>query len=229
VKDAEVSLGRSSSARRRGGPARAPRRSVPLALMHSRSVAAGCARRSTRRSVDESNLEQVIHGPRLDLVLLSGALLDALLANDRQRAQDLAEFALADEFPGDDEWVGKRRSQVVADPTWEPWSLRAIVLRDERRMVGSTSFHGPPGINALGTPGAAEFGYGVFPAFQRRGYATETGRAMLEWARQEHGVRHFISSIEPSNAPSLRVIEKLGFTRLELIVDDEAIFELRAP
>jgi RimJ/RimL family protein N-acetyltransferase len=49
---------------------------------------------------------------------------------------------------------------------------------------------------------------------------------MLEWARREHGVRHFISAIEPSNAPSIRVIEKLGFTPLGLMVDSEAIFEL---
>ena len=79
--------------------------------------------------------------------------------------------------------------------------MRAIVSRDEQRMVGATTFHGPPGINDLHTPGAAEVGYTVFPEFRRRGYATETCRTMLEWARREHGVRHFISGIEPSNAP----------------------------
>jgi RimJ/RimL family protein N-acetyltransferase len=42
-------------------------------------------------------------------------------------------------------------------------------------------------------------------------------------------VRHFISGIEPSNAPSIRVIEKLGFTPLGQIVDGEAIFELHMP
>jgi RimJ/RimL family protein N-acetyltransferase len=76
---------------------------------------------------------------------------------------------------------------------------------------------------------AAEVGYTVFPEFRRRGYATETCQAMLEWAQREHGVRHFISGIEPSNAPSIRVIEKLGFTPLNLIVDGEAMFELRVP
>jgi RimJ/RimL family protein N-acetyltransferase len=52
---------------------------------------------------------------------------------------------------------------------------------------------------------------------------------MLEWARREHGVRHFISSIEPSNGPSIRVIEKLGFTPLGIVVDGESIFERRVP
>ena len=67
----------------------------------------------------------------------------------------------------------------------------------------------------------------MFPEFRGRGYATETGRVMLEWAKREHGVGHFISGLEPSNTASIRVIEKLGFTPLDLVVDGEAMFELR--
>jgi ribosomal-protein-alanine N-acetyltransferase len=172
---------------------------------------------------------QRISGPRLDLVLLSGAVLDALLAGDGPRAERLAGFAFPDEFARDDEWVARRRDQVRADPTWAPWSLRAMVLRAEQRMVGSTSFHGPPGINSLDDPGAAEFGYTVFEAFRNLGYAAETGRAMMDWARREHSVRRFISSIEPGNGPSIRVVQKLGFRSMNLVIDGEAIFECRVP
>jgi RimJ/RimL family protein N-acetyltransferase len=96
-------------------------------------------------------------------------------------------------------------------------------------MVGSASFHGPPGVNALATPGAAEVGYTIFPEFRGRGYATETCQAFLEWARREHHIRHFISSVEPSNGPSVRVLEKLGFAPMGMVVDGEAIFQLRVP
>ena len=171
----------------------------------------------------------MIQGPRLDLVLLSGELLDAYLDGDLARAHQLAEFAFPDEFGRDDEWLGKRRAQVLADPAWAPWSLRAIVLRAEQRMVGSTSFHGPPGVNSLDAAGAVEIGYTVFPEFRGQGYASETCGAMMDWARREHAVRHFVSSIEPDNAPSIRVIEKLGFTRLEIMIDGEAIFQLAVP
>ena len=171
----------------------------------------------------------VISGPRLDLVVLSGGLLDACLAGDLPRAHRLATFAFPDDLARRCEWMSLRRNQVLADPAWQPWSLRAIVLRDERRMVGFTNFHGPPGINDTGTPGAAEVGYTIFPEDRCRGYATETCRAMLGWARREHGVRHFIAGIEPSNAPSIRVIEKLGFTPMGLMIDGESIFELRVP
>lgn len=178
-----------------------------------------------------ANMENAtaIHAPRLDLVLLSGALLDALLADELPRARQLATFDFPDGFVREDAWVKVRRNQVLADATWEPWSLRAIVLRSEQRMVGSTAFHGPPGINSLEAPGALEVGYTVFPEFRRRGYATETCRAMLDWAHREHRVRHFISSIEPSNAASLRVIEKLGFASMDLLMEGEAIFQLQIP
>jgi [ribosomal protein S5]-alanine N-acetyltransferase len=169
-----------------------------------------------------------IQGPRLELMVLPGAMLDALVARDLARARELAPFSFPDELMAD-EWLRLRREQVLADPSWEPWSLRAMVPRGERRMVGFTSFHGPPGVNTLGTPGVAEVGYTVFLEFRARGFATETCRSMLDWAWREHGVRHFLSSVEPSNAPSIRVIQKLGFLPLGLVVDGEAVFELRLP
>lgn len=181
-------------------------------------------------STSEIQGTSVIQGTRLDLVVLAGELLDACLAEDLPRARQLAEFTFPDDFPRHArELISMRRRQVLADPAWAPWSLRAMVLRAEQRMVGFANFHGPPGINDTDTPGAAEVGYTVFPEFRCQGYATETCQVMLEWARREHGVRHFISGIEPSNGPSLRVVAKLGFASMGLMVDGESILELRVP
>jgi ribosomal-protein-alanine N-acetyltransferase len=171
----------------------------------------------------------VIRGPRLDIVVLPGAFLDAYLTGDLSLAHRRVDFDFPDGFGAGDEWIGIRRSQVLADPAWEPWSLRAMVLRNERRMVGYTSFHGPPGVNSLDATDAVEVGYTVFPEFRGLGYGTETGRAMLDWARREHGIRYFVSSIEPDNAASIAVIRKLGFVPLDLVLDGEAIFELHIP
>ena len=114
------------------------------------------------------------------------------------------------------------------DPALAPWSARAMVRREDRVMVGYVNFHGPPGVNDIEAPGAAELGWSVFAAERRRGYATEAARRLMDWARDEHGVRRFISSTTPNNAPSLRVHDKLGFRRTGQVVDGEIIFELHS-
>lgn len=158
------------------------------------------------------------------------ALLDAFVADDREAIARLAPYVVPSTFPGERErrdFVRFRRDQLRDDPARYPWSLRAIVLRLERRMVGFVNFHGAPGTNDTGTPDAVELGWTVFDADQRRGYATETAIALMEWARRAHGVRRFISSTTPDNAASLRVHEKLHFVPTGEVVEGELIFELR--
>ncbi|MEP7003444.1 MAG: GNAT family N-acetyltransferase [Chloroflexota bacterium] len=176
---------------------------------------------------------KAIRSSRLDLVSLSPEVLAAFASGDLVAAQTLVDFAVPDDFylrRGWLELVRMRYDQVRKDPAWLPWSLRAIVIREPARvMVGHANFHGPPGINDLMTPDAAEFGYTVFPEHRGKGYATEVARSMMEWARVEHGVTRFISGVEPDNAASLRVNDKVGFTRTGDVVDGELIFELRLP
>jgi RimJ/RimL family protein N-acetyltransferase len=155
-------------------------------------------------------------------------VLDALIANDRVRASRLVGFALPSEFPsGDDELLRLRRAQLAERPGDLEWLLRAIVRREDGAVVGFVNFHGPPGTNDIAAPEAAELGWTVFPAYRRRGYATEVARTLMDWAAREHAVRRFISSTTPDNAASLRVHAKLGFIPTGEIVEGEVIFELR--
>lgn len=171
--------------------------------------------------------ELEVASERLDLPLLPRELLRALIASDRKAIARLAAYAVPATFPDDDqrEFLRFRLSQLVADPGRYPWSVRAIVLRAERRMVGFVNFHGAPGVNDVDTAGALELGWTVFGPDQRQGYATETAIALMDWARIR-GVHRFISSTTAENAASLRVHEKLGFARTGEIVDGELIFEL---
>jgi RimJ/RimL family protein N-acetyltransferase len=154
-------------------------------------------------------------------------LLDAFIEGTALQARALVDYRVPADFPGTAaEVLEIRRIQLAADPERWPWSVRAMVRRDDRVMVGFVNFHGPPGTNDIDADGAAELGWTVFPEHRRLGYATETAQRLMEWARDEHGVRRFISSTTPDNAPSLRVHEKLGFRRTGQIVDGEIIFEL---
>ncbi|MCA1569655.1 MAG: GNAT family N-acetyltransferase [Chloroflexi bacterium] len=172
----------------------------------------------------------VIRTERLDLVLLPGAAMNALIAGQHGRVEAMLGFAVAASFPeeGDLEMLRFRRDQLTATPSWAPWLVRGIVRREDRTMVGLATFHGPPGINDLRAPGAAEVGYTVNKPFRNRGYATESATAMLRWAKQAHGISHFVSGIAPDNLASLRVIHKLGFKPTGLVDDGELIFDLHA-
>ncbi|MBI2324225.1 MAG: GNAT family N-acetyltransferase [Chloroflexi bacterium] len=179
-----------------------------------------------------------VRSRRLDLPLMPAVLLDALIADDRSAIARLAPYSVPDDFvAGASQVIDTkrellrflrfRREQLARDPERYPWSLRAIVLRAQRRMVGFVNFHGAPGINDISAPDALELGWSVFPEHRRKGYATETARALMEWATEVHGIRRFISATTPDNVPSLRVHEKLGFVRTGEVVDGEIIFELR--
>ena len=173
--------------------------------------------------------DAIVRSERLDLPLMEPDLLDALIDDHRAAVAGIVDYEIPTRFPDDEqrEFLRFRRGQLTADPARYPWSLRAIVLRAERRMVGYVNFHGAPGVNDTNTDRAVELGWTIFPADQRRGYATETAIALMSWATEEHGIRHFISSTTPENAASLRVHDKLGFARTGEFIDGEVIFDLR--
>lgn len=94
--------------------------------------------------------------------------------------------------------------------------LRAVVLGRESRVIGVTGIHGRPGAapQCDGASDGVEFGYTIFAAERRNGYAAEASAALIAWAAREHGVRTFALSIAPDNRASLAVAAKLGFERV---------------
>lgn len=166
---------------------------------------------------------------RLDLVLFWEELEVAISAGDRALAERLAGFKIPDELLANAEFLRWKRRQVDDDSRWAPWSVRAVVLREHKLAVGTANFHGPPGINDTDTVDAVEVGYEIYEAYRGRGFATEVALAMIQWARQEHNITHFISAVLPDNLPSRRVNQKVGFVETGAIVDDEIVYELRLP
>jgi RimJ/RimL family protein N-acetyltransferase len=177
--------------------------------------------------------DRAILSDRLELVSMSPEIVEALLAGRAAEAAELIGGEFVDGWPvGHEGFFRSRLDQMRADPTLQPWLIRALVLRDSREVVGHAGFHGPPGVNGKRDPDAVEVGYEVFPAFRGRGLATEAAAALIGWARDGHGIRRFIASIAPSNDPSLAIAAKLGFVRTGEQWDEEdgleLVFELEA-
>jgi RimJ/RimL family protein N-acetyltransferase len=89
---------------------------------------------------------------------------------------------------------------------WELLGYGYFVAEEKAsgRFVGRIGFTNPEG-----WPGF-EIGWTIAPEFQGRGFATEGGRFLLEYAFNEMGRDHVISVINPDNRPSIRVAERLG-------------------
>lgn len=170
---------------------------------------------------------------RLDLIPMSPAFLRASLDGDLATAKNLLGASLPADWPDSPPLLSLRLFQLKADPSLEPWLLRAIVLRETCTMIGNIGFHTAPGPEYLEehSPGAVEFGFGVDERYRRQGFAREASVAMMNWARESHGVRNFVLTISPDNTASQNLAAQLGFVRIGSHVDEidgiEDILELK--
>ena len=114
----------------------------------------------------ELDLAATVRTERLDLVLLDRTWLQAHA--DGKPLPDLGFADPDDILAGSAELVRWRLAQIAADPSEEPWLLRAIVERDEGVAVGYVNFHSLPDER-----GMVEIGYTIVPSRRRQGYASE--------------------------------------------------------
>jgi RimJ/RimL family protein N-acetyltransferase len=166
---------------------------------------------------------QAIDTGRLRLLTMGPAFLRASLDGDGAAAEALLGARLPPEWAELAPVLRMRLRQLEQAPGDEPWLTRAIVLAGEARVVGVGGFHGPPGGAWLRevAPGGVEFGYTIFAAHRRRGYAAEASAGLMRWASERHGVRRFVLSIAPDNAASAGLAAKLGFRRVAEWVHEE--------
>ena len=68
-----------------------------------------------------------------------------------------------------------------------------------------------------------DIGYAFLPGYRSKGYATESARAVKEFARQVVGLKRIVAIVDPRNIGSIHVLEKLGMTfekMVKLAADD---------
>ncbi len=81
----------------------------------------------------------------------------------------------------------------------------ACVWKQTGQIVG---FCGP---KFLPDSGDVDLGYRFLPKFWGIGLATESSRAVMDYARLELGLRRLVGWVHPDNVASARVLTKLGF------------------
>ncbi len=160
--------------------------------------------------------------PRLILRLMSGEAVDACLTGDLLKAGGILAAAIPAELSDHPSSFEFAQRQLAADPQYAAWSVRAMILPEQRKMIGHIRFHSRPGPDYLRAyaSDAVEFGYRVFRRHRRRGYAAEAAGAVMGWAQAVFGVSSFIASVSPDNLASLGLIARLGFARIGQQIDE---------
>jgi RimJ/RimL family protein N-acetyltransferase len=88
----------------------------------------------------------------------------------------------------------------------------AIEEKQSGRFIGEAGFlEMRRDMQPITTEGTLETGWALLAAAQRRGYATEALQALIAWAEKRFPSKPMTCIIDPENAASLRVAEKLGF------------------
>ncbi|MEI5675229.1 MULTISPECIES: GNAT family N-acetyltransferase [unclassified Nocardioides] len=169
-----------------------------------------------------------VSGRAVRIVQLSPDVLQALADGDLATADALAPVPLTAWLASEDR-VGTwrmRARQALETPEDLPWVTG--VVRDEQAglTVGAGGFHAAPDER-----GMVEAGYGVDPAYRRRGYARAVLELLIDRARTEPDVSVLRLTISPENEPSLALARQYPFVEVGEQWDEEdgleTIYELQ--
>ena len=99
----------------------------------------------------------------------------------------------------------------------DPWQFGfGAVHKIDNVLMGMGGFPSRPD-----SRGVAEIAYGIAPAYQGKGYATELANALIDFASQDGRVQKIRAhTLREANA-STRVLEKCGFQKVAETVDPE--------
>ena len=142
---------------------------------------------------------------------------------------DLAGAAAASPVPLTDWMVSDssvrtwkyRATQAIATPEDLPWITGVLWDDEEQVAVGQSGFHAAPDVD-----GMIEVGYGVDPAYRRRGYARAALEIAIARARSEPGVCVLRATVSPDNEASLALIRQYPFVHRGEQWDEEDGLEL---
>ena len=90
------------------------------------------------------------------------------------------------------------------------YSFLAVTERATGALIGDGGLHPMGGVGP-----DVELGYTLARSAWGRGYATELGRALVEYAFTVLRVPRVVAQVEPANTASRNVLEKLGMSERE--------------
>jgi ribosomal-protein-alanine N-acetyltransferase len=127
------------------------------------------------------------------------AMVDAMSPEDRAEVSDA--------------WLAQLHASDESDPWTHGFSL---VERNKGIEVGVCAFKGPPAPD-----GMVEIAYGIEPAYQGQGFATEAVELLLFFASRDERIKVVRAHTLSATNASARVLTKCGFRNVGEAVDPE--------
>lgn len=148
----------------------------------------------------------VIETNRLRMITFTADMMKASLHGDLKKA---AGYKVTPGYPMDAykelfPYKIERFRQYPEENEYEG----AIIHKGEQKIIGDMGFKGGPD-----EEGNMDLGYSMMEAYQGKGYTTEMAQAAVAWGLQQPGVKKITASCSENNIASIRVLEKVGFTR----------------
>jgi RimJ/RimL family protein N-acetyltransferase len=108
-----------------------------------------------------------------------------------------------------DEWLLRLGRSGAVD--------RMLVMEADGRVIGDLYLHVQDAwtqaeVKEAGEQAQAEIGWSLAPEHQGKGYVTEAATELVRICFEELGVRRLSAQAFADNAPSLRVMERIGMT-----------------
>lgn len=137
--------------------------------------------------------------------------LELILQSTAELLESIEALPPADRSQVSPEWLERVRRSTTADPWTHGFAIRQL---GSGAAIGSCGFKGPPDAD-----GTVEIAYGIDPAFQGQGYATEAARCLVELALASQHVRRIWAHTLAETGASARVLTKCGFAPIGQVLD----------
>jgi RimJ/RimL family protein N-acetyltransferase len=102
-------------------------------------------------------------------------------------------------------FIGKVSKQINKPETWFQF---VIIEKENQKIIGDLGMHFFDSENKQ-----AEIGCTLNKNYQNKGYATESVKRVIDYLFKDLNKHRIITSIDPDNKNSIRLVERIGFRK----------------
>jgi ribosomal-protein-alanine N-acetyltransferase len=151
---------------------------------------------------------------------------------------DVNEYCAMDMDPDVRRYIGgyprtrdeaEKRFEGSLKPATSRLSMWATVYKPENIYIGRCGIYPHFDQHSTPIPGEASLGLYIAKAYWNKGFATEAGKAFIDFGFDELKLHRIVTMVQVGNDASVRVLEKLGFVVTETEIGKRSYyhFELK--